>query len=510
MGYDRRMRRTLAIGMVVAACGGGKTTPKPADAEVDTLVLTPPASCTVPPEGMLVDTSASTNVVGDGTAASCTETALQTAVTMGGLVRFNCGTAPLTITLTQAIAINNTSGADGNGDIVIDGGGMITLSGNHATRIIHLDACSPPYNSPSCDTYPHPHLTVERLTFVDAADDSTDGGGAILRKGGALTVIDSAFTGNRGAITGQDTAGGALRLIYPTPTLVVGSTFQNNNCSDGGAIGGLNATPVTILNSVVDGNTATGNGGNPGNGGNAGGLYFDGTSLVVTMCGVKVTNNHGNAYGGGMFYVDDAGLGTVSIANTEIDSNDIPIAAGKPSHGGAGYIQGADVTTANVTIANNSAGFAAGLYVNSMNGRGSLNATNMTVAANAGDGLNLQGGVNGTLLDCTIASNAKDGIAGAAPMTLANTLVAGNMTNCDAAPTLMPGNLETGGSSCGAPSGDPQLGALADNGGTTGVKTMAPSPSGAAAGAGAAACPSTDARGMPRPPTNCTSGAHQL
>jgi hypothetical protein len=429
---------------------------------------------------------------------------------MGGMVRFNCGAAPMTITLTAAITINNVANADGLGDTVIDGGGTITLSGNNANRIIFLDACTPPYNSPTCDKTPHPHLTVERLTFVAAADDSADGGGAIFRKGGALTVINSVFMGNRCAVTGQDTAGGALRLIYPTPTLVVGSSFQNNKCSDGGAIGSLGASPVTIINSVVDGNTATGNGGNPGNGGNAGGIYHDGGGIDLELCGVQVTNNHGNAYGGGLFYVDDNGLGTVKITNTEIANNDIPIGSGKPSHGGGGYIQGADVTVANLTIASNSAGYAAGLYVNSMNGRGSLNATNMTVSGMTGDGLTLAGGVNGTLLNCTIASNQKTGIAGAGPMTLANTIVAGNATNCDAMPTAMPGNIQSGTGSCGGSDADPQLGALMNNGGTTGVRTMAPAASSPAAGAGAAACPSTDARGMVRPATGCTSGAYQL
>jgi hypothetical protein len=515
LGYDRRMGRYVAVWLVVAACGGGKSAtadgPTGGDGpRGDGPPIMPPSSCTVPPEGALVDTSASTNVVGDGTAGSCTTLALQTAVTMGGQVRFNCGAAPITITLSAAIEINNTANSDGLGDIVIDGGGTVTLSGNHANRIIHLDACSPPYNSPHCDSFPHPHLTVERLTFIDAADDSADGGGAIFRKGGALTVIDSVFTGNRCAVTGQDTAGGALRLIYPTPALVVGSTFTGNACSDGGAIGSLGASPVTIMNSTVDGNTATGNGGNPGNGGNAGGIYHDGSGIDLELCGVKVTNNHGNAYGGGLFYVDDNGLGTVKLTNVEIANNDIPIASGKPSHGGGAYIQGADVTVANVTVATNSAGFAAGLYVNSMNGRGSLNATNMTVTGMTGDGLNLQGGVNGTLLNCTIANNTKNGIAGAQPMALANTIVAGNMTNCDAQPTLMPGNIEGGTVTCGGTAGDPMLGALGSNGGTTGIDTMAPSASGAAAGAGAAPCPATDARGMPRPATGCTSGAHQL
>jgi hypothetical protein len=504
----------LAAVVVLAACGGDHAAAKHDASAVDSAgdgpPITPPSTCTVPPEGMLVDVSASSNVVGDGTPASCTAAALQTAVTAAGSIRFNCGSAPITITLTQALKINNQGGASAVGDTVIDGGGLVTLDGAGAYRIIDLDACSPPYNSPNCDSFPHPHLTVERLTFTGAADASTDGGGAIYRKGGALTVIDSVFENNHCAVTGQDTAGGALRLIYPTPTIVVGSTFHNNQCSDGGAIGGLNATPVTIINSTVDGNTATGVGGNPGNGGNAGGLYFDGTMLQLTMCGVQVTNNHGHAYGGGIFYVDDAGQGTVSITNTVIQRNDIPMTSGQPSHGGGGYIQGADITAANVAIDSNSAGFAAGLYVNSMNGRGSLNATNMTVSNQAGDGLNLQGGTNGTLLNCTIANNTRNGIAGAAPMTLANTVLAGNMTNCDAMPTAMPGNVEAGTVTCGGTAGDAQLGALMANGGTTGVPTMAPAAGGAAAGAGAATCPATDARGMARPSTGCTSGAHQL
>ena len=505
------MGRFAAMCLLVACGGGAGGSPDgTSGGSADAPVIPTPASCTVPPEGMLVDTSAATNVVGDGSPGSCTEAALRTAVTAGGLIKFSCGPDPVTITVTSPIVINNVAGADGLGDTVLDGGGTVTLSGGGTTRILTLDACSPPFNSPHCDTFPHPHLTVERLTLTKGHDESADGGGAILRKGGALTVIDSHFEKNHCAVTGQDTAGGALRLIYPTPTIVVGSTFHNNQCSDGGAIGGLNATPVTIINSTVDGNTATGVGGNPGNGGNAGGLYFDGTMLNLTMCGVQVTNNHGHAYGGGIFYVDDAGQGTVSITNTVIQRNDIPMTSGQPSHGGGGYIQGADITAANVAIDSNSAGFAAGLYVNSMNGRGSLNATNMTVSNQAGDGLNLQGGTNGTLLNCTIASNAKNGIAGAAPMTLANTVLAGNMTNCDATPTVMPGNVEAGTITCGSTAGDPMLGTLMANGGTTGVPTMAPAASGAAAGAGAATCPATDARGMARPSTGCTSGAHQL
>ena len=505
--------------LCLAACGGGNgssdDTGDDGGPAIDGgPVIAPPVTCDVPPECMPVDSSASTNVVGTGTPGSCTTAALQAAVTAGGIVRFNCGAAPTTIVLTAPITINNVANADKLGDTVIDGGGTVTLSGNHANRILYLNACVMPFNNAHCDTFPHPHLTVERLTFVDASDDSADGGGAIYRLGGALTVIDSVFLRNRCATTGQDTAGGAIRLIQATPALIVGSTFgtetDGNKCSDGGAIGSLGASPVTIINSTVVGNTATGNGGNPGNGGNAGGIYHDGGNISLTMCGVQVAHNHGAAYGGGMFYVDDLGKGTVSITNTEITDNDVPMVSGKPSFAGGAYLQGANVTMANVTIANNTAGFAAGLYENSMNGRGTLDATNLTVTGMMGDGLTLDGGVTGTLLNATIANNTSTGINGAGPLVLANTLVAGNGKQCNAAASSALGSLESGTGTCGATAGDPMLGGLQDNGGTTHVRTMAPATASPAAGAGSVMCPATDARGMPRPMTGCTSGAHQL
>src|SRR5882724_9155634 len=110
------MGRNLAMWAMVAACGGGHTaTGDGASGDGvtgDGPPITPPTSCTVPPEGALIDTSASTNVVGDGTAASCTTAAVQAAVSMGGMVRFSCGAAPITITLSAAITINNVANAD--------------------------------------------------------------------------------------------------------------------------------------------------------------------------------------------------------------------------------------------------------------------------------------------------------------------------------------------------------------------------------------------------------------
>ena len=500
------MGRFLALVAIVAACGGGHgastdggNTGSNGGGSDGGIVTAPPTTCSVPAGGMLVDTSASTNVV-----TNCSTAGLQAAVNAGGMVRFDCGSGTTTITLDAPITIDNMAG-----DIVIDGGSNVILDGGGSNRIIVLDACTNPI-SPHCDSNPHPAVTLERLELQHAADSSVDGGGAVYRKGGALTVIDCNFHDNKCATTGQDTAGGALRLIYPTPTLVVGSTFHNNTCSDGGAIGTLNASPVQVINSVVDGNSATGTGGNPGNGGNGGGFYHDGAMIDVELCGVTITNNHANAFGGGIFYVDDAGKGTVNMTNVELDGNQIPVVSGMPSHGGGGYVQGANTTLANMTIAANAAGFAAGLYVNTMNNLGSLNATNLTVTGMTGDGLTLAGGIAGTLLDATIANNTSNGISGAGPMTLVNSILAGNGKQCDAKPASAMGSIENGAGTCGATAaGDPLLGPVQDNGGTTGIHTMAPGAGSPALTAATAGCPATDARGMPRPMTGCTAGAHE-
>jgi hypothetical protein len=48
----------------------------------------------------LYDVSHPTAVIGDGTPASCTQAALQTAANGGGTIVFNCGPSPTTITLS--------------------------------------------------------------------------------------------------------------------------------------------------------------------------------------------------------------------------------------------------------------------------------------------------------------------------------------------------------------------------------------------------------------------------
>src|SRR5580704_1114694 len=128
---------------------------------------------------MLVDTSKPTTVVGTGTSASCTEKALDAAVAAGGIVTFDCGAAPVTITVTAEVPVTT--------DTTIDGANLVTLSGGKSTRILHIKSA---WNVAT------PLLTVQNLIFTDGyttdvpnTTATTEGGAAIFEDGGSLTVI---------------------------------------------------------------------------------------------------------------------------------------------------------------------------------------------------------------------------------------------------------------------------------------------------------------------------------
>jgi fibronectin type 3 domain-containing protein len=291
------------------------------------------SSCTAPISA--VNTAGNTNVVGSGTPASCSESAFAAAVAAGGMVTFNCGSAPYRLVLTSSKSITQ--------DTVIDGGNLVTLDGGGQVRQLVL-------NNGNFDSTT-PTLTLQNITFANghgtdsAGTGAPTGGGAVYRYGGTLNVINSQFINNIGPASGQDSAGGAIYSVGVGTTTVVGSTFQGNQSSDGGALGNLGAS-VTLVNDTIQGNKATGTGGNPGDGGNGGGVYMDGAHIVIKMCGTHVDSNQGNAYGGGFFYVDDAQAGTAAIDQSTFDSNSTAFAGGL-------YLQGATGTLTNSSVINN-------------------------------------------------------------------------------------------------------------------------------------------------------------
>jgi fibronectin type 3 domain-containing protein len=294
---------------------------------------TTPSSCATPIS--VVNTAGNTNVVGDGTPASCTESAFEQALVAGGVVTFNCGPAPYRLVLSSTKSITQ--------DTVIDGGNLVTLDGGGQVRQLLLNTGNFVATTPT--------LTLQNVTLANghgtdnAGTGAPTGGGAIYRYGGTLNVINSQFINNVGPATGQDSAGGAIYSVGVGTTTVVGSTFNGNQSSDGGALGNLGAS-IDLVNDTIRGNLATGSGGNPGNGGNGGGVYMDGANISIKMCGTHVDSNQANAYGGGFFFVDDATAGTAAIDQSSFNGNSAAFAGGL-------YLQGATGTLTNSSVISN-------------------------------------------------------------------------------------------------------------------------------------------------------------
>ena len=84
----------------------------------------PAGTAPVPAAAQPVSTAHPTRVIGNGTPASCTSQAVVAAVAAGGIITFSCGPRPVTITMTATAKVVNTSS-----QVVLDGGGLVTLSG---------------------------------------------------------------------------------------------------------------------------------------------------------------------------------------------------------------------------------------------------------------------------------------------------------------------------------------------------------------------------------------------
>jgi hypothetical protein len=112
-------------------------------------------------------------VVGTGTPGSCNDTALNAALTGGGLVTFDCGGGAVTIDIstgtgTKFIVANTT----------IDGGGVITISGGGSVGVFVVVAT----------------FAVQNLTIANGKHFGNQGGG-ILNANGPVTVTNSTFSG---------------------------------------------------------------------------------------------------------------------------------------------------------------------------------------------------------------------------------------------------------------------------------------------------------------------------
>ncbi|VAW32475.1 hypothetical protein MNBD_CHLOROFLEXI01-3291 [hydrothermal vent metagenome] len=496
-------------------------------------------------------TAKGAGVVGSGTPASCTETALDAALSGGGSVSFNCGGSH-TITLTSEKTITSST--------TLDGGGQITLSGSGSTRLFNLQngATLALQNITLQDGFSSSNggaIYVERLSTLtlsnSAINNSTAAnGGAIALNGwgsgdagGTLTVTDSSFSGNistAAAIPGGGNGGGALYITGGSTATISSSTFSNNQSVNGGGIHILGAN-LTVTDSIFNGNVAD----NSAGGGGGGAIYVDGTknfSGTIDIASSSFTGNHSNQLGGAIFSFPE-GNGSTLIDQSLFDGN-YALGSGQ---GGAIYHQSATsngaLSVSNSTFANN--------YAHANDGTASsggalwlldapVTITSSTFVANdattplplaaddwrRGFGGAIRTSAATTIINSTIVDNTAGFVGGAiaGSATVRNTIIANNdgdnpwgiQENCTVELTNNGNNIQfpqktTGNWNdyecfAGQTAVNPQLGTLGDFGGLTStVPLLAGSP---AIDAGSN-CPATDQRGFARSGI-CDIGAYEF
>lgn len=237
-------------------------------------------------------TAHAAGIVGTGSAASCTDAALDAALAGGGLVTFDCS-GPTTIDVSTGTG-TKTIGAD----TTVDGGGLVTISGRQSVGVFFVNSGV--------------NLTVKNLTIADGVarlpgrPGFNTAGGGINNNGGMLTVASCTFERNQ-------TSGGAGGGIYNSAgTLVVtDSTFIGNRArgASGGAIyndlGTLTVTDTTFSGNVAD---------------HGGGIVNAGDMLTVTNCTFtenSATVRQGDGGGGDILIY----FGPATVTNSTFTKN---------------------------------------------------------------------------------------------------------------------------------------------------------------------------------------------
>jgi hypothetical protein len=295
----------------------------------------PSGNCSIglPSDALPEDVTSPDQVIGDGTPESCTSEAVVAAVARGGIITFDCGTAPVVIRLTETAKIFNDTGPL----IVIDGGGKVVLSGDGRHRILYMNTCDEAqvWTTSHCQDQDHPRLSIQNITFADGnAKTLEDGGGAIYARGGRIKIVNSRFFNNVCDDVGPDVGGAAVRVLSQfegRPVYVVNSTFGGdangfgNVCSNGGGVSSIGVS-WTIVKSLFSYNQAIGNGGNPAQagtpgGGSGGAIYNDGNTMTLSLCGALIEHNSVNAHGSAIFFVTNDHTGNIVINDSVIRNN---------------------------------------------------------------------------------------------------------------------------------------------------------------------------------------------
>ncbi|MBA3471546.1 MAG: hypothetical protein H0T53_18070 [Herpetosiphonaceae bacterium] len=298
-------------------------------------------------------------VVGTGTPASCTEATLDAGLALlfpgssypGGTLSFDCGPSPHTIVLTTQKFLHNGT--------VIDGGGLITLSGGNSTRIFWVSqqaqvaiqhiTLTRGFAEYGGAIFVEPNwsgaytaLTVDNVQFT--LNTSSSFGGAIGAQHANLLISNSAFLDNSAAQTG-----GGISFNDGALTLRASVVNTNEAFIEGAGLEVWSANPLTIEQSSIVSNVLRGISGGNGGGGM---LIKASTGSIHTT---SVTNNIARQ-GGGMYVM---GSSTLEISASHISDN-----VAYDDGGGIYSASGADLTLREVTLDRNVAYASGGGIVN--------------------------------------------------------------------------------------------------------------------------------------------------
>ncbi len=176
-------------------------------------------------------------------------------------------------------------------------------------------------------------LSVTGCT-VDSNKSSASGAG-IVNAGGTVTILSSTFTNNK--VSGASSNGAG---IYNSGILMTldGTTVSNNTgARDGGGINNVTGSSMTITNSTITGNLASGLGGGVYNDGDDNGMHPTKMSIKSST----ISGNSGPTGGGGIMNIS-----ILDITNSTISGN-------TTTNNGGGLFSNGTLTVTSTTISGN-------------------------------------------------------------------------------------------------------------------------------------------------------------
>jgi hypothetical protein len=371
----------------------------------------------------------------------------------GGTVDFQAGLTGTIMLSTGELMIAKDLSIVGPGESVI------TVSGNHASRVFHIAV----------------KLTASISGLTIANGEAPFAGG--IWNEGTLTVTGCTITANLGS-AGH---GGILNGLGATLTVTDSAITGNVATSAGANGGGISSVDgsLTITDTTISGNSA-------GDFGFGGGIFYSDLQHVGILIIANSTINDNFAHDGGGIFVE---FGSATVASSSISGNFVPGVGGGVANFGL-------LTVIDSTITGNYSELGGGIHNGGSTAPLTLTITNSTITDNSatllGGGIYIDPGdvttLRNTLLGGNTASESPD-VFGLLSRSQGHNLIGIGDGGSGFHPTDLVGTA--------AFPIDPMLEPLGDYGGRT--QTMRPLPGSPVINLGDNTdAPDTDQRGFPR------------